>query len=125
MNRGSNVLKVLLVDDQKITNFINLKVFEMVSVENQTIDYIDPEIAFKELGNHNPDIIFLDLMMPRLNGWEFLDRMKAQKIELPVVILSSSTSPEDFSRAEQYNNVLDYFTKPLQRDDIEKLLAKL
>ncbi|KAB1065998.1 response regulator [Salibacter halophilus] len=125
MNRGSNVLKVLLVDDQKITNFINLKVFEMVSVENQTIDYTDPEIAFRELDNHNPDIIFLDLMMPRLNGWEFLDRMKSQKIELPVVILSSSTSPEDFSRAEQYNNVLDYFTKPLQRDDIEKLLAKL
>lgn len=125
MNRGSDNLKVLLVDDQKITNFINLKVFEMISVDNEAIDYTDSEMAFDDLNKHNPDVIFLDLVMPKLDGWGFLDKMKNQKIQLPVVILSSSTSPEDFSKAEQYQNVLDYFTKPLQRDEVEKLLANL
>jgi CheY-like chemotaxis protein len=73
-----------------------------------------------------PDIIFLDLNMPIMNGWDFLEDyiMKyAERIpETKVVILSSTVNPEDFLRANRYDIVIDFINKPLTAEGLQELM---
>src|ERR1700759_1638703 len=74
-----------------------------------------------------PDIIFLDLSMPVMDGWEFLeeysqlrDRLKKN---ISLFIVSSSISPEEIERSKTYSAVTDFLIKPLRAGKIEELLA--
>jgi len=72
-----------------------------------------------------PGIIFLDLNMPIMNGWDFLEdylmKYADRMPETKVVILSSTVNPEDFSRANQYNIVIDFINKPLTIEGLNEL----
>jgi CheY-like chemotaxis protein len=75
-------------------------------------------------------IIFLDLNMPVLNGWDVLDKLTARfggKLPANAVlyIASSSDIKEDFSRSKTYEMVSDYLTKPLKMDDIQRIIESL
>lgn len=73
-----------------------------------------------------PDIIFLDLNMPVLNGWDFLeDYLMKYSERLPrtkVVIISSTVNPEDFLRANKYELVIDFINKPLTIEGLMELM---
>jgi CheY-like chemotaxis protein len=73
-----------------------------------------------------PKLIFLDLNMPVMNGWDFLeDYLMKYNDRLPetkVVIVSSTVNPEDFSRANRYEIVIDFINKPLTVEGLEELM---
>lgn len=73
-----------------------------------------------------PQLILLDLNMPVMNGWDFLEDylMKyADRIpETKVVIISSTVNPEDFLRANRYDIVIDFINKPLTTEGLEGLM---
>lgn len=73
-----------------------------------------------------PEVIFLDLNMPVMNGWDFLEDFLMKYTErLPetkVVILSSTVNPEDFLRANRYDIVIDFINKPLTAEGLEELM---
>ena len=75
--------------------------------------------------DHAPQIIFLDLNMPVMNGWDFLeDFLMKYSDRIPqtkVVILSSTVNPEDFSKANQYEIVIDFINKPLTIEGLNEL----
>ena len=74
-----------------------------------------------------PDVIFLDLNMPVLNGWEFLDEFKNCQSErsksITIYIISSSVDPRDLERVKDYNQVDNYILKPITPDDLAKILG--
>ena len=122
----------LLVDDDRATNFFNKSIVsrhsdikEVVTKENATraLAYLDK--ASKGLATI-PDIIFLDLNMPAMNGWEFitefqkLDSNFTSKIKL--VILTTSSNPDDFMRSQDIEAIDDYINKPLSLKLIDELL---
>jgi CheY-like chemotaxis protein len=76
-----------------------------------------------------PRLIFLDLNMPVMGGWEFLDNFSNSFFkhfeETKVIVLSSTIDPEDFEKAKQYPMVIKSLSKPLTRDMLKYIKEKL
>jgi CheY-like chemotaxis protein len=123
--------RVLLVEDDPITVMVCDRIIKMndfasevKSCENgqYALDYLKKKSAD---GEELPDIIFLDINMPVMNGWDFLDELeniKGTLSKLPrIFILSSTVDPEDYSRAKSFSTVEDFISKPLEKDYLETI----
>jgi len=122
---------VLLVDDDEIFNFLSTKILERMGVANDIHVALNGEEALTLLNNYYqgsvsvPDVILLDLNMPIMDGFGFLQAFK--RLSLPrmdrikIVIVSSSQDPQDVQKARELG-VAYYLSKPLTE---EKLLSVL
>lgn len=117
--------KIMLVDDVEISNFIMKRMISKASPATKIFDYTYPEKALEVLSEINPDLIFLDLNMPAVDGWQFLETMKDSTITIPVYILTSSTSELDLQKSRNYNNVKDFLIKPIDADALKAILNDL
>lgn len=72
-----------------------------------------------------PDIILLDINMPIMNGWQFLDEIIKIDIpkELKIFIVSSSENPEDIEKAKEYNFIKNYVVKPINATKLKQIMA--
>jgi two-component system, chemotaxis family, chemotaxis protein CheY len=121
--------KFIVVDDDSINNVLSRIIIEMVYPQADIQAYTDPETALIYIqsvysNNHALDtVLFLDINMPTLTGWEFLEAFEKLehrvKAKLRVYMLSSSVDPRDKERAIGNKNVLDYFEKPLTKESVE------
>ena len=116
--------KVLLVDDDDATNFLASLAFKNLAIASEIAVASDGLVACEWLQQNNcPDIIFLDIRMPRMDGFDFLDiftRMNTCK-QVKIVMLSSSLRAEDKKKAFTYNAVVEYIEKPLTETVIQKI----
>ena len=111
-----------VVEDDPITALIT-EVYVKRSVEgcDEVAHYLDGQQAFDQLllaqrgESRVPDLILLDLNMPFMDGWDFLEAFKELPLSknVPVFLLTSSIRPEDRARADTYQAVRGYFSKPL------------
>jgi CheY-like chemotaxis protein len=125
--------KTLLIDDSEIDLFIQKRFLEVFQLSTQINTYTSAGDALKWLQAVSeeaaPDIIFLDLNMPNIDGFGFLSLFEkvpdAIRKKIRIVVLTSSNNPHDLEKAKTSSNVVQYITKPLKQADIEKLLEKL
>ena len=117
--------KLFLIDDQNIINFVHKKIISLIDPALETIDFVDSTKALEAIQGSPPDLVFLDLNMPHMNGWQLLDSMTEQQIKVPVIIITSSGSYTDRKKAENYSQVIGYEQKPLHKAGFEKLLNRL
>ena len=123
------VEKTVLIDDSDIDLFIQRRFLEVYNFSNELLLYKSAEEALGWLKNINgesaPDIIFLDLNMPEIDGFSFLKNFKelSEKVKLKskIVVLTSSNSSKDREQAFSFKNVIQFITKPLKQTDIEEL----
>ncbi|MDN3594770.1 response regulator [Zunongwangia endophytica] len=116
---------IILVDDQPIANFITKKLLQNAGYIENIKDFTDAFIALEEVKQVQNSIILLDLNMPGMSGWEFMDAMQNLGLENRVIILSSSTSEIDIARAKEYPYVMDYVVKPLNKTKFIKMAPLL
>lgn len=114
--------RIVLVDDMEIFNFIMVTSIKNVDPAFAVHDFTDPVMAFTALEELDPHVIFLDLNMPEMDGWAFLDKMQQKNLQQKVYILTSSTSELDRQRSSAYTNVAKFLVKPVEEDLLEEIL---
>ncbi|AIY15068.1 response regulator [Cellulophaga baltica] len=125
-NQTSSVFKILLVEDDEITNYITTTKLKNIGFEN--VDAVlNGELALEYLAKEQPNLIFLDLNMPVMDGFEFLDSEEVQNqySGIPIVLLTSSSRPKDKEMASRYSNVIEYLEKPLNYEKMKKILLAI
>ena len=114
--------KVMLIDDAEIANIIMKKIISFLMLDVEVFDFTNPDEAYEEMKVIQPNLIFLDLNMPWLNGWDYLEKMKKENYNCKVIIVTSSTSYVDKERVVEFPNIIDYLEKPVTKEQILKHL---
>jgi CheY-like chemotaxis protein len=127
---------VMLIDDNEIDNLINQKMIEAAGLANRIYTHTGAKSAIEFLRNIEtleedvlqkvqPDIIFLDIDMPLMDGFQFLDEFEKlsakTKERSKIVMLTSSINPQDVSKSKKYSYVKQYINKPLSQINLEKM----
>ncbi|SDW20297.1 Response regulator receiver domain-containing protein [Hydrobacter penzbergensis] len=128
--------RILLVDDDDVTNFLSREIFRhyhpdvCIDIAQNGKEAIELLLRASEEGEASlPQIILLDINMPVMDGWDFLDHFKVMAESRPnlgeirVFILTSSVYPEDIKRAMTYPLVQKAYSKPLNDRQIEEMMG--
>lgn len=120
---------VLLIDDDKVLNFLTASAFKRSSHINEVHVSYDGREALDLLSKltHTPDFILLDISMPTMNGFEFLDRYDqlGYSNKTKIAIYTSSIEKEDKEKAKQYKNVVDFIVKPLSTEKLQEIVLSM
>jgi CheY-like chemotaxis protein len=130
---------VLLIDDDEPTNFLNEMVvrnagcsqhIEIASSGKRALLYLTQSCGFTD-GQAEypcPDLIFLDVNMPAMNGWEFLgkynDLEKGHRKNIRIIMLTTSINPDDQLKAKEIPDVAGFESKPLTTGKLKRILEK-
>ncbi|MBA2582767.1 MAG: response regulator [Bacteroidetes bacterium] len=122
---------ILLVDDNAADNYFHkIIIKEMNFTENIEVA-LDGEQALTFVKKENqipPELIFLDINMPRMDGWDFLEAYRElseeQKSDTIVIMLTTSLNPEDEKKAEQFAEVVGFKIKPLTVEMLTEILEQ-
>ncbi|WP_057936504.1 response regulator [Algoriphagus resistens] len=118
------MLTIVLIDDDPISIFITEKLISRnVKEPCQFYKYLSAKAALQEIYSIKPNYLFLDLNMPDMTGWDFLDCFNTDKNEAQIYILSSSVDERDISKASSYSIVKDYLSKPLIKKYIKSIFS--
>ena len=132
----ASINKVYLIDDDEINNFICTNILKKIDFSSDVVAFESGTEALEVLNkaieekdvSQIPDVIFLDINMPIMNGWDFLEEYKNIKDKLnkkvSLFMLSSSIYQADVEKSKQYGEVVDFVTKPLNADILNEIKNK-
>jgi two-component system chemotaxis response regulator CheY len=123
---------VFVVDDDKVYHFIIKKLLTKNNIDVKPSFYLNGLEAIEEikgkikLGTSLPDLILLDINMPIMDGWQFLDELKKTNDivdkNTTIYLVSSSDSISDVNKAKEYQDqIKDFFFKPMTAEDLWKI----
>jgi CheY-like chemotaxis protein len=121
---------VLLVEDDPITIMVCDRIIKMTSFAEKVKSCENGKIGIDYLtdldeNSPTPTIIFLDINMPVMNGWDFLEefeKIKSRFTPLPrIYLLSSTVDPEDYKKAQKFSLVQDFISKPLSKEALQNI----
>ena len=124
MNTENKIVTAGIVDDDDIFTYGFKKSAAIKNLFNKVLNFGDGREAIDYLKdprniNQLPDVLFLDINMPVMNGWEFIDAFEEIKSQLgkniPIYIISSSIDLEDVKRAKNNTLIVDYLLKPIDK----------
>jgi CheY-like chemotaxis protein len=136
---GTNVNKInkiSIVDNDAISNLISAKTIEKAGFGKNITTFESAKYALDNMmqmlftnPKEFPDLIFLDIAMPEMDGLEFLDEfdkvVQPQSRKCKIVMLSSSVNPEEIKRAKGHRVVYDFVSKPLTVNKVEEIFMNL
>lgn len=113
----NKIMKLLIIDDSTVNNILIQNILEGDGYYVRAV--LNGEEAFKEveIGKFVPDLIFLDLMMPEISGFELLEEFQKINIDIPVVIISAFNKDEYRKKAKKLG-AKDYLLKPVNRETL-------
>lgn len=118
----SLMLTIVLIDDDPISTFVTEKLISRnVSEPCLFFKFQSAKEALKSIYSIRPNYLFLDLNMPEMDGWDFLDSFNSDQNQAEIYVLSSSVDDRDILKARNYSIVKDYLPKPLIKSYIKSI----
>lgn len=126
-------MQIVLIDDEHVSVFVTKKILEREGLANEVHAFEQPEEALRYVqrivpGNA-PDVILLDLNMPGLSGWDFLEALQPYEAQLLgqcfIYILTSSLDPADTIRSSEFPLVSGLIHKPLDRIQVRTIFDQV
>jgi CheY-like chemotaxis protein len=124
-----------IIDDDKIYQFMLHKIIDDNKLAERVVPFFDGEKAIQYLRDNYasieniPDILFLDVNMPIMDGWQFMEEFASikEKIKKKIVIfmLSSSLNPMDVEKASKISEVSKYLVKPIKLQEVKNIFNNL
>jgi CheY-like chemotaxis protein len=125
-------IRVAVVDDDSSYQFLTSRTIRSIGHTNVILQFYDGSEAIHYLSQYAddpiqlPDLLLLDINMPRVDGWMFLEEFSSIKNriskEINIIMVSSSIDSRDIARARQNKNILDYVMKPVSAEKFRELL---
>ena len=118
-------MKVMIVDDEK--EIIEL-VENMLGAEGiEVIEALSGKECLRKLKNEKPDFIFLDIMMPGMDGWETLKAIKKdEKLgDIPIAMFTVKPLTSNVLKREEIEEIVDYVTKPFSKEDLLEVIRQV
>jgi CheY-like chemotaxis protein len=128
---------ILVIDDDEPTNFFNHMILEELGCAEHIKTVQSGQEALEYLGKSespesdknlypSPDLVFLDINMPAMNGWEFLEEYRNMSVthRIIMVMLTTSLFPEDKSKAEAMPEISGFENKPLTAEKVKLVLER-
>ncbi len=140
MNMKKKLNCILLIDDDEATNFLHARLLRKAEVSNhimvcesgkEALEYLSQESRFPNISTESslPDLIFLDVNMPTMNGWEFLEAYQQMEIgqrgDIPIVMLTTTLTLQDREKACQHTGIVGFINKPLNPVALRTLLQEI
>lgn len=132
MNQQEPIIAV--VDDDKVFQLTTLRTIQAAKLTESVLQFENGEDALTFLrkhaaqSEHLPDYIFLDINMPLVDGWMFLEDFatlkRNLKKQISIFMVSSSIDPRDVRRAKNNEDVIEYISKPVSREKLIELVQK-
>ncbi|SFB24110.1 Response regulator receiver domain-containing protein [Flavobacterium swingsii] len=119
-----------IIDDDKIFVFVLKKILKKNENFDEVLDFKNGEEVLDLLSNKDntlPNIILLDINMPVIDGWQFLEEIEKlpNKEKLNVFIMSSSIDTNDIEKSKLFSTVKDFISKPINNDKLNKLIESI
>jgi CheY-like chemotaxis protein len=120
---------IMLIDDNPDDNFYHERVIKKSGMAEKVLAMTDAADALQYLQSRTatepgPELIFLDINMPGMNGIEFLQEYRKFPERAVVVMLTTSENPDDKARASATNVIADFRTKPLSKEILNEVISK-
>lgn len=131
--------KVICIDDDPIALLLSKLVIskanfasEIITLANgqEAMEYLEkPETIAENNASGQPLLILLDLNMPVVDGWEFLEQFSLKLYgyypDAKIILLSSSIDPNDIQKSRRFDMVLDFFPKPLTKEMLADIFQRI
>ena len=128
--------RILLIDDDETTNYLNHRLLSRMNTADdirivtngeEALDYLEKAFTGSE-GYPRPDLIFVDIKMSVMDGFEFLEEYQkfseADKAGTVMMMLTSSASFYDLEKLKQFPEVLKHYSKPLAEADVREIIEE-
>lgn len=122
-------MKTIIADDDKTLLLLHSTFIKRSGICSDPLNCIDGSFAIEAIKatiQTEPILLFLDLNMPEINGWEVLDFISAETFPNPifVIIVTSSVRQEDRNKAKDYDSVIEFVTKPIKASFLAEIKTR-
>jgi len=121
--KPTSIRKILLLDDDRIQKILVEKRILKINSGIEFVYFETPRQALSFLKAHTVDLLLVDLNLPEMSGWDFVDELEKVRPNLKVILQSGSVEDQEIQRANSDPRVCKIFEKPISESDLNSILG--